>query len=303
MAEHASETTRSSDPDPAKTSRARTDPLATPASAVLALQRSAGNRATTAMIQREVQFRPPGRGEATAYDRRQELVDRLNRQSPGLVYWLREPDARRAILRYEVWDESLLNNFDRQMMGFIDRAEVVPMRLITRHGLVDGEALLIDSLQLAYVDVDDMMGSDDLSFEMNLIHFLTERFRVRNYERRIGTDMSADFPRAHAAGNQAEAEHLRSVIGDPTLQFNHEREENGRTIFVFRSRNPFRYEVVHVFGRSRRGLSTGTVFALRGNRRLTIPELIAERAAAAPAPAAGAAAAAPAGAAPVPAVP
>lgn len=299
MADHASEATRSSEPGPAKTSRESAEPIAAPAAAILALQRSAGNRATSAMLQREVQFRPPGRGEATAYDRREEFVQRLNRQSPGLVYWLREPDDRHAILRYEIWDAAAINNFDREMMGFIDRAEVVPMRLITRHGLVDGDALLIDSLQLAYVDVDDMMGSDDLSFEMNLIHFLTERFRVRNYERRIGTDMSRDFPRAHAAGNQAEAEHLRSVIGDPTLRFNHEREENGRTIFVFRSRSPFRYEVVHVFGRSRQGLSTGTVFALRGNRRLTIPELIAERAAAAaPAPAgagAGAAAPAPAG--------
>jgi hypothetical protein len=257
------------------------------------------------MLQREVQLRPPGRGEASAYDRREEMVDRLNRQSPGLVFWLSEPNERRAILRYEIWDESRLNHFDRQMMAFIDRTEVVPMRLITRQGLVDGQALLIDSLQLAYVDLDDMMGSDDISFEMNMIHILTERFRVRNYERRIGTDMSRDFPRAHAAGNEAEAEYLRQLIGDPTLRFNHEREEGGRTIFVFRGRDPFRYEIVHVFGRSRGGLSTGTVFALRGRRRLTIDELIAERAGA-PVPilgGAGAAAAAPAEAVPAPAGP
>ena len=297
MAEHASEATRSSEPESAKTSRMPAEPVAPPAAAILALQRSAGNRATTAMIQREVQLRPPGRGEATAYDRREEIVARLNRQSPGLVYWLREPDARRAILRYEIWDAAAINNFDREMMSYIDRAEVVPMRLITRHGLVGGGALLIDSLQEAYVDVDDMLGSDDLSFEMNLIHFLTERFRIRNYERRIGTNMDAEFDRAHAAGVEAETNHLRAVIGDPTIRFNHEREENGRAIFVFRGRDPFRYQIVHVFGRARQGLSTGTVFALRGTRRLTIPELIAERAAAAPA------AAAPAAAAPAPAVP
>jgi hypothetical protein len=285
MAEHASETTRSSEPD-AKSSRMPPDLLAAPAAAAIALQRSVGNRATTALIQREVQLRPPGRGEATAFDRRQEIVTRLNRQSPGLVYFLREPDARRAVLRYEIWDAAAINNFDREMMGFIDRAEVVPMRLITRHGLVGGGALLIDSLQEAYVDLDDMMGSDDLSFEMNLIHFLTERFRIRNYERRIGTNMDAEFNRAHAAGIEAETNHLRAVIGDPNIRFNHEREENGRAIFVFRSRSPFRYEIVHVFGRSRQGLSTGTVFALRGTRRLTIPELITERAASAPAPAA-----------------
>jgi hypothetical protein len=297
MAEHASESRQSSSPGPAKTSRSAVERPAGAAASVLALQSSAGNRATARLLQREVQLRPPGRGEATAYDRRQEVVDRLNRQSPGLVYWLSEPNERRAILRYEVWDEAAQNNFDREMRGFIDRGEVVPMRLITRHGLIGGGALLIDSLQEAYVDLDDMMGSDDLSFELNLIHFLTERFRIRNYERRIGTNMDAEFNRAHAAGIQAETEHLRAVIGDPTIRFNHEREENGRAIFVFRSRDPFRYEIVHVFGRSRQGLSTGTVFALRGTRRLTIPELIAERAGAA-APAAPAPAAAP-----VPAVP
>lgn len=296
MAEHASES-RQSSPGPAKTSRSAVEPPSGAAVSVLALQRSAGNRATARLLQREVQLRPPGRGEATAYDRRQEVVDRLNRQSPGLVYWLNEPNERRAILRYEVWDAAAQNNFDREMRGFIDRGEVVPMRLITRQGLVGGGALLIDSLQEAYVDLDDMMGSDDLSFEMNLIHFLTERFRIRDYERRIGTNMDAEFNRAHAAGIQAETEHLRAVIGDPTIRFNHEREENGRAIFVFRSREPFRYEIVHVFGRSRQGLSTGTVFALRGTRRLTIPELMAERAGAA-APAAAAPEAAP-----VPAVP
>ena len=160
-----------------------------------------------------------------------------------------------------------------------------------------GQSVLIDDFDRGYVDVDDLLGSDDTSFELNLLHFLTERAAVRNYERRIGTRFSdAEFDRAHAAGIAAETEYLRSVIGDATIRFNHERTENGRAIFVFRSRDPFRYEIVHVFGRSRRGLSTGTVFALRGNRRLTIPELIAERAGAL-------APAAPPQAAPVPAVP
>jgi hypothetical protein len=148
------------------------------------------------------------------------------------------------------------------MMELIDRAEVVPMRLITREGLVRGEAPLIDDFDSAYVDLDDLLGSDDLSFQMNLLHFLTERFAVRNYERRIGTAFSeAEFQRAHAAGLQAETEHLRAVIGDPTIRFNHERvRDTGLSVFVFRSREG--YEIVHRFGRSRGGLSTGVVFAL-----------------------------------------
>lgn len=223
-------------------------------------------------IQRVVEVRPPGRGEASAFERRQELIDRLNRQSSAMRYSLAD-----RVLQYEVLDAAALTNFDRQMQGFIDRAEVVPMRLINRSGLVDGQSLLIDSLQLAYVDLDDMLASDDLSFQLNLIHFLVERFRVRNYERRIGTDMSAAFPRAHQAGIDAETEHLRSVIGDPTIRFNHEREDNGRTVFVFRSQEG--YQVVHVFGRDRAGVRGGQVFVrTRDNRRLTIDQLRAERA-------------------------
>jgi Domain of unknown function (DUF4157) len=224
------------------------------------------------LVQRVVEVRPPGRGEASAFERRQELIDRLNRQSPAIRYSLAD-----RVLQYEVLDEAALTNFDRQMQSFIDRGEVVPMRLINRSGLVDGQPLLIDSLQLAYVDLDDMLASDDLSFQLNLIHFLVERFGVRNYERRIGTDMSAAFPRAHQAGIDAETEHLRSVIGDPTIRFNHEREENGRTIFVYRSREG--YQIVHVFGRNRGGVQGGQVFVRsRDNRRLTIEQLRAERA-------------------------
>ena len=59
--------------------------------------------------------------------------------------------------------KSALTNFDRQMRGFIDRAEVVPMRLITRSGLVAGSAVLIDFFDAGYVDLDDLLASSDLS--------------------------------------------------------------------------------------------------------------------------------------------
>jgi hypothetical protein len=36
------------------------------------------------------------------------------------------------------------------------------------------------------VDLDDLLASSDLAFELILIHLLTERFQVRNYARRIG---------------------------------------------------------------------------------------------------------------------
>jgi hypothetical protein len=279
---------------PAREARARAGGAA---GELLALQQTAGNRAVGALLrrrklQRVVELRPPGRGEASAFDRVDEMVTRINGQTPGVLYRL---NGRR--LEYEVLFPDEVQNFDTKMMGFIDRAEVVPMRLITNEGLVDGQRLLIDSLQLAYVDLDDMLACDDLSFQLNLIHFLEERFAVRNYERRIGTDMGRDFPSAHARGLRAETEHLRTVVGDPTIEFVFEEDQgNGRVVFGYRSRAE-RYRIFHVFRPGGRGVQGGEVFVqTRDRRRITIEQLIEERRAAA-------AAAAPAAPAPAPAAP
>lgn len=264
-----------------------------PAARLLSLQRTVGNRATAALarrdanaprtLQRVVEFRPPGPGEASAFDRRQELLDRINRQTPGVVYSLNG-----RVLEYFVLDDALVENFDRKMMEFIDLAPVLPMRLITNEGLVGGSRLLIDALEAAYVDLDDMLACSDVSFQLNLIHFLQERARVRDYERRIGTNMAPDFPRAHRAGLDAEAEHLRSIVGDPTIEFLFEENQgNGRIVFGFRSRAE-RYRIFHIFRRGQRGVQGGTISVrTRDGRTITLDELIAERnAAAAPAPAA-----------------
>ncbi len=247
------------------------------------LQQTERGAAThTPAIQRVLEVRPPGRGEASAFDRRQELIDRLNGLSPAIQYHL---DGRRIL--YAVIDEATLTAFDRQMMAFIDRAEVTPMRLITRAGRVSNGAggfapLLIDSFDAGYVDLDDMLASSDLSFQLNLVHLLEERFQVRNYARRIGTGISeAEFNRAHRAGINVEAQLLQDVLGDPTIRFNYEETRpNGTLVFAFRSAEGYR--VFHVFRRATSEERGGTLFVQTSDgRRLTIEELRAERAAAA----------------------
>jgi len=120
---------------------------------------------------------------------------------------------------------------------------------------------------------------------MNLIHLLTERFAVRNYERRIGTNFSeAEFNRAHAAGLQAETQYLRDTVGDPTIRFVFEENRaDGTLVFGYRSNEGYR--IFHVFRRSAQAVSGGHVFVQTAdNRRITIDQLITERAAAAAAP-------------------
>lgn len=238
------------------------------------LQRSAGNRAATRVLSRAVEMRAPGRGEASAFERRDEFVSRINSQTPGVLYGL-DADNR---LTYEVLDASSVENFDTKMMQFIDDTNLAPMRLITNNGLVDGERLLIDSFNLAYVDLDDMLACSDLSFQMNLIHFLEERLAIPDYARKIGTNI-AGFNRAHRAGLTAETEHLRSVVGDPTIEFVFEEDQgNGRVVFGFRSR-PNKYRIFHIFTRRRGGVQGGDVFVLKdGERRqITIEEFLEQR--------------------------
>jgi hypothetical protein len=197
------------------------------------------------------------------------------------------------VMRYNVIDEAALTPFDRQMRGFIDQAEVVPMRLITGAGYVQGtggafEPLALDSFVLGYVDLDDLLASDDLGFQARLIHVLTERFATRDYERRIGTAFTmAEFNPAHRAAHEAEAGLFRDMIGDPTIRFLYaEPRPNGTWVVAFRSDEGYRiFRVVRGAGQEVRGANVWV--QTRDGRRLTVDQLRAERAAAAaPVPAA-----------------
>jgi hypothetical protein len=234
-------------------------------------------------VQRVLEVRPPGRGEASAFDRRQELIDRMNAQSSAVTYRLVG-----RVIRYDVLDPANVSSFDRRMMAFIDLAQVIPMRLISAAGRIGGFPVSSDVLQEAYVDLDDLLSSSDLGFQLLMIHFLTERANVRDYAQRIGTPgVGAEWARVHPLGRRAEADHLREVIGDPTIAYVYEEERpSGAYVTGFRSRAE-RYWVFQVYStnRARSGIEGSSVFVqMPDGRRLTIEQLRAERAARAPAP-------------------
>jgi hypothetical protein len=274
---------------------------------VTELQRSIGNRATQRLInspfiqakrapqqiQRVVEVRPPGRGEASAFDRRDELIARMNAISAATDFTL---DGR--VIRFAERAGGVANNFEQQMRALITRGEVLPMRLITSAGRLGGGFILVDDFDSGYVDLDDLLASDDVSFQLNLIHLLTERANTRNYARRMRTGRrfpDREFNRAHRAGLRAEETILQNQIGDPTIRFLFDRRRRDSLVFVFGSDEGYR--VFHLFRHPRRAERPGEIFVeTRDGRRLTIDQLRAERAAAAPAPAAPA----PAPAAPVP---
>lgn len=240
-------------------------------------------------VQRTVELRPPGRGEASAFERRQEIVDRLNALSNAVVYRLNG-----RVLEYELVDGVDQTFFDRNMIAFIDSASVLPLRLITGAGLVGSAAsgfstLLVDSFMSGYLDLEDLMNSDDTSFQMNLIHILTERSRARNYERRIGTaglspidavgNLTPEFRRAHQAGNNAEALFLQDIFNDPSIRFVGERVRDRNLIFTFRSDEGYR--IIHTFSRQERNISGGSVEVINAaGDTVSVDDFIQERAAA-----------------------
>ncbi len=238
-------------------------------------QSSATGERKPPSIQRKLELRPPGKGEASAFGRAQELVDRLNTINPAIQYELKGQS-----LLYTVKDAAALNHFDTVMKGFMDRADVVPMRLITAKGYVGGGPLLADSFISAYVDLDDLMADDLYSFQSDLLHFLTERFQVKDYERQIGTDFSAQFKKAHQAGKEAEAANLRALFNDPSIVFNYEQSDREPWVNAFKSMD-HGYRVFQVVHHREREVAGGKMWVQKKDgTRVSMEDFRKERAAA-----------------------
>lgn len=247
-------------------------------------------RAMSSTIRRVVELRPPGAGEASAFDRANELVDRLTNTSTAVTYSLAGDGQT---LQYQLLEGATQDAFDRMMTGFIDETQVIPLRLITSAGLVRGntgafEPLTGDSFITGYVDLDDLLGSSDIGFKLLLGHFITERLQVSNYARRIGTlGLAPLFDNAHARGREAEAELLQDLLGDPSVRFHYDELKPNGTTFVraFRSLDEG-YRVFWVIrGHGiRHTISIRDIRVVDGTRRLSIEDFIAERALAPVAP-------------------
>lgn len=239
-------------------------------------QTSPTNSGQHPSIQRKLELRPPGKGEASAFGRAQELVDRLNTVSPAIQY-----DLKGQSLNCTVKDAAALTHFDTVMKGFIDRVDIVPMRLLTSKGYVDGDPLFADSFINAYVDLDDLLADDIYSFQSDLLHFLTERFQVKRYEHLIGTNFSAQFDKAHQAGKDAEAAQLQYLFNDPSIAFNYVQEDAGRPwVNAFKSKD-HGYRVFQVVSHNEREVAGGKMWVQKKDgTRMSMDDFRKERAAA-----------------------
>lgn len=176
-------------------------------------------------IQRLVEIRNVGRGEQTGMGRVGELIDALNRISTALIFSL-GPDGVLAYTENPYGDET---EFDRRMKGFIDAGDVLPLRMTNRHGLMTEQVdvpgpyntkVTGDSFISGYVDIDDLLATDDLALQGRLIHYLTERHHTSRYAHRIGTNTFTrrEFDRAHGDALGAELDLVRDYFSDPGMR-------------------------------------------------------------------------------------
>jgi hypothetical protein len=226
---------------------------------------------SAATLQRKVAMRDVGRGEQSGFARVPELVTRLNAMSAGLTFVLTGPD-----LTYTLKPGGTRSNFDTQMQGFVDQAAVIPLRFTNRHGLLGNKtagfhaSVTEDAWSSGYVDIDDLLASNDLGLQTVLVHFLRERTATSNYAQRIGspsldTDPAtaggaapaaahqAEFDRAHAQGIQAELQVLRDFFSDPTIRLI-DPQGSGQIFRVFRNS---RRDTIRTRVRPGRGANAG----------------------------------------------
>ena len=157
------------------------------------------------------------------------------------------------------------------------------MRLINAQGRVAGLPLFADSFQSAYVDLDDLLADDPYSFQSDLLHFLTERFVVKDYDKKIGTTMDGKFNEGHRAGKDAEAAQLRALFKDPSIAYVYEETKADQTwVNAFRSK-AHGYWVFQVVKHSDQAIAGGQMWVQRQNgTRATIDEFRKERGALGP---------------------
>ena len=225
------------------------------------------SRVTAGTVQRKLSMRDVGRGENSGFARVPELITRMNAMSTGLTFALTGSE-----LTYTVKPGGPLSNFDTQMQGFIDQAAVLPLRFTNKSGLLGTRALgfhdrvLADDWASGYVDIDDLLASNDLGLQSVLVHFLRERTATSNYARRIGSESlntdpdtpqgsahQAEFDRAHAQGIQAEVQVLRGFFGDPTIRLI-ASPDTGNVFRIFRNS---RGDTIRTRVRPGRGAETG----------------------------------------------
>jgi hypothetical protein len=260
MSEHAREYVPEATPEaPAAAPATFAPALGGTVARAMALQRAVGNRAASRVLSRKVRLEAPRKGtvlqQADAFPRRQDLVDRMNSQGLGAMFSV----GTNGELSYNVLVSGFLSPFEKRMIEYIDAGAMVPMRLLQKAGT----GVVIDQYFQGFVDLDDLLASDDLSFQLNMIHIIHERLFTGDYAAQLDKGEGPNFQKAHRSAIAAEARHLQEELGDTSIEFAGESVDTQHlsATFVFRSKD-HGYTIIHHLN-TRKGAITGGSIGIR----------------------------------------
>ncbi|MGC2635540.1 MAG: DUF4157 domain-containing protein, partial [Acidobacteriaceae bacterium] len=213
-------------------------------------------RRASRRVQRKVKMLHDPNPKYSGFARLQELLDRLNGISQTLTFSMQGDE-----LTYTQRSTAKMSNFETQMKGFIDQGPAIPMKLTNQHGrLGDAEhgfhtQITIDNYASGYVDIDDLLASDDLGLQEALVHVLAERTATTDYAGRLGSpslDQSTPLKRsqflaAHEAGIDAEVELMKDFFGDNTIQADPDPDTGANVHNFINSHND------HIYARLQQG--------------------------------------------------
>ena len=107
--------------------------------------------------------------------------------------------------------------YARKMILAVNDSQTVKLRLIKKDKVV-----FIDSFASGKVDYDDAFKLSQSMFKLFLLHYVVERFAIKDYEKDKATASSTDFQKAHKEGLSSQTEYLKQLFPGKTIKFKSE---------------------------------------------------------------------------------
>ena len=140
--------------------------------------------------------------------KRKKFVTKMSEDSP-VTFELDAGVVKRKDATAKATDE-----YSKQITAAIDDAQSVALALVKQDDTIFG-----DSFASGQVDYDDMMGMSSVLFRSNVMHFVVERFSIKDYETNKATASREDFLKAHKKGQEAQEKQLKELYPKKTIKY------------------------------------------------------------------------------------
>lgn len=107
--------------------------------------------------------------------------------------------------------------YSRKLILAVKDPQTVKLRLIKKDKVV-----FIDSFASGEVDYNDAFKLSQTMFKLFLLHYIVERFDIKDYEKDKATASAADFTKAHGKGLKSQTKYLKQLFPGKKIKFKSE---------------------------------------------------------------------------------